>query len=270
MNFDDEGFLSPAINAIQNKCRETFSDLFSLCTDINRLAHVWKFKCGAESRDGQKIIVICLFWRVLSSFASAVRLAEVGLCHDAEGVNRIALEAVFYIKRCSDSYEFVHDWVKSFDKIRLKLLRIAKDENSSLREILVKDEVEFNQLFDELSAQVKADGLEEIRIEKVARDAGLQGVYDYAYRHLSMSVHPTSRLLDRYVTFSADQTEITGFTFVPESNRVPAVLFTAITTLMLALEILADFYKIDKHGLSDIQLRFDNLNEKYKAIAKPS
>jgi hypothetical protein len=175
MSFDDEGFLSPDVTEFSSQNRKKFADLFLLVDDLNRFAHTVKFKFDIKNRDPQAITSFCLYMRVLGSYASSVRLAEIGLCHDAEAMARIAMEAMFFLKRCAESEDFVIEFIKSDHATRHKFMNLAP----GLSGIIDMNPEEFAKIHASLAQEIEIDKIKEKKAEEVATKAGMQEMYDY-------------------------------------------------------------------------------------------
>jgi hypothetical protein len=131
-SFENAGFLSEQTDEFRQQHLSRYKELFSLAYDMNLAAHDRIRGCQVNGNDLQHLVSICLYFRILNSFASTVILSEKGMCHDAEVIARAALEALFFLKRCAEDTAFVDEFVKSDQQQRLKLMNVAKDKNSCL------------------------------------------------------------------------------------------------------------------------------------------
>jgi hypothetical protein len=204
MNFKKEGFLSADTGAFVEDHHSRFAELFLLASDLNKFAHEKKADIRVNGTDAQHVICFCLYIRILNSYSAAIRLAELGLCHDAEVVCRTAIEALFYLKSCADDRKFTEDFIKSDQADRLKFLNVAIDSNSELNELFKQDRDNISALHTRLKKEVDGEKIRERKAFEAAKKAGLSGMYDYVYRILSQSTHSSPRSLKRYVSFDSN------------------------------------------------------------------
>ncbi len=263
MSFDNEGFLSEDTLKFRAQNRERYANLFSLTDDLNRYAHRVKFSINIHSRDLQEVICSCLFLRVLNSYAASVRLAELGMCHDAEALCRVALEALFFMKNCAEDREATIAYVKSDQQDRLKLLNVMKDKSSSLHELIRSGQfTEIDALHELLKKEIEEEKIAERKAWEAASKAKLAGVYDYAYRMLSQSVHSSPRSISRYVEMDEDG-EVRQVYSTPEKDSIPLTLFTSASTLMMSLMVMRDLFKVEMPELEGLGERFQMLDKEY-------
>lgn len=252
--FEELGFLSDEVHAFIGRHRKDLAVLFDLADELHAYAHRQLRRCKVNGQDLQHLVGISLFLRILNSFSAIVLLAERGMCHDAEAIARVSLEALFFLKRSAEEKDFVSEFVKLDQHQRLKLMNVAKDSSSSLHETIGKDP-RFDQLFAELKNFVDEENVREQKACEVAKKAGLSDLYDFAYRTLSQSVHPNPRALLRYITFDEND-EAQELVLAPESDAIPLVVATGISTLLVSLRLISALFDEKMPDIDKFEARF--------------
>lgn len=266
MSFDHKGFLSEDAGTFRTQHRQQYADLFSLIDDLNLYAHRIKFSFNIHKSDIQEVICSCLFLRILNSYAAVVRLAELGMSHDAEALGRVAIEALFHLKQCAESRDATIAYVKSDQQDRLKLLNVAANKSSAMRS-LIKEEYfeEIDSLHNLLKRQVEEEKIAERNAWKAATETGLGTVYDYSYRMLSQSVHSSPRSISRYVEVD-EEGEVLQVFSAPEKDTIPLSLFAASSTLLTSLMVTSDLFKIEMPELDGLGERFMKLDLEFSRV----
>lgn len=269
MSFEREGFLTHDIETVVQKHHKKFEEIFLLAREVNTFAHAQKPLIKIFEDDLQRSISFCLFVRILNSYASAFKLAEMGLCHDAEGICRMGVEALFYLRACSKDKTFAQEYVKSDQVDRKKFIKAAKSPDSELHELFLRDKEKISAIFDELEKEIDEQKIMERRALEVARKAGLTRMYDYMYRILSNSVHTSPRSIVRYARFNRDN-NIEAVRVGPETETIPFIIFSIVPILLIALESIKDLFALDLTGFSELQKRYQSLDAHFFGKKKKS
>ena len=98
MDFNERGFLGSAVLEFVDSVEKRYPELLALCYRTNELAQGLKHDFRVNSADGQQVLALTLFVRVLNGFQAVVLLARLGLRTDAQVVARGLLEALFVLK----------------------------------------------------------------------------------------------------------------------------------------------------------------------------
>lgn len=257
---DEIGCLSSQAEQIRKQNWKDNAAFFQLAYALNIYGHKTKFECKINGNNILHVVAISLYLRILNSYASLILLTERNLEHDAEAIARVALEALFYLKRIIESPSFVEEFVKSDQKNRLKLMNLAKDETSGVTDIFRQDLKRFDSLYAELKSQVEEEEIKELKAYEVAEDAGLKELYNYAYRTLCQSVHPNPRSLSRYVTWDKNG-EAKEIIPIPISDSIPRVLGTGIMTLIMATRLIGSLFGLDLKEFEQYERQFSELSK---------
>jgi hypothetical protein len=173
MGINEEGFLSPDIQAWARKHRTDYAEAFAIASELNVLA-VQALHCAEPpSGDKQKVFVAILFIRLPLHFEAAIILAERGAVPSAMVLVRAACEALFSLATYVRDARFVDELVRDDRFRRADLMRALLDmpwqetgiEEEKLREL----QSELKQL----QRDVKADGQARLRVIDIARRAEL-------------------------------------------------------------------------------------------------
>ena len=183
MSIDRDGFLSPDIAEIRDRCRSQHRDSFEMITEINRVAQAVLPGFSTLQSTDKNSIACQLFIRALQSLQAAVLTAEIGLMSEAYTLIRSGLESVFYLGATIRT-----------DDIKLKLMR---DQVKRVRTVMEGfkraipdgDKYVNQDAFEEMLRSALPEGVDPatVSIKTFADQAGLTVLYDGIYRQLSLA-----------------------------------------------------------------------------------
>jgi|MudIll2142460700_1097286.scaffolds.fasta_scaffold04156_1 hypothetical protein len=124
-DFDDKGFLGLQAQDFALEISRKHKDWFELCSDINSFAQRSKYELVIHNMDGQEVISVCLFLRILNGFQACMILAGRGLVVEGEVLLRSMFEALFIMKACMKDEDFMREYVKSSQVHQLRLMDAA-------------------------------------------------------------------------------------------------------------------------------------------------
>ncbi len=262
MSIDDGGFLSKEIDGFRNGIRSKHQAYFDLVESLNRYCQQTKYRLVVHNRDGQVLFTACLAIKLMNDVQAAVILLERGLTSQGRSILRVALECLVVLTKITQSYEFVHAYVKVGEQDRLKLVKaIRLNPNQGFDDVRA-------DLTDALIATIK-DTIGETQnkrnVEQWAKDVGLDHLYDGTYRLFSQEVHSSPRAIDQY--FMADgEGEITGFHWGPDTGKdVRAELLEAARLLLVGMSKVDELFQLNiKSDLADFSAKLRNLGESEK------
>ncbi len=244
MDFNERGFLGTAITDFVASIEKRHSELLSLCYQANELAQTTKHEFAVNNTDGQQLLAMTVFLRVLNGFQSTVLLARMGLRTDAQVVARGTLEALFVLKLLCEEKSFVPEYVKSDKANQLKLFRVAAvSNNPNLAEIT---KIATPEAIAKLKEEVDGQNCEPIVAEDVARRAQLYHMYETEYRMLSLETHASPRSMEKLVEIGTNG-EVVGFRSQPTDEDIEMVLTIAVRTLLVALLCTTKLFGIDRN-----------------------
>jgi hypothetical protein len=254
----EEGFLSPAISEWIKRHRLANQGWFSLADDLNRVAMRLVPSLTVPPEDDNVFLTVLLFLRGLSSFQSAVLLAERGMTQDARTLARGCFENVFLMGAlCRDpsfAAAFVGDDFSRRAKIAKPLLKLPN--GSGLNAEHVEKLTRFMSDFESLGMSAKP-----INIADAARSAGLIDIYDVYYRGLSTDAsHASVTALNRYVE-ADEHSMIVGLRWGPEVSDVQDTLTCVCTAVIHLIRLISD-----SCGLDDLENRMGRCWADYKKL----
>ena len=227
MTIDEQGFLSPDIQAWIGKHRTENRAWFALAEDLNRIGQRQLALQNIPADDNQAFLTALLFMRGLSGFQGAILLVERGMTQEARTLTRGCFETVFCLGAVRKDPAFADAFVRDDASRRQKLARLLlklPDDSSGLDAGHIE---KLNGFLDDLAQS----GLqsEPLQIARAAELAGLTDIYDTYYRSLSNdAAHPSVTALNRHV--SADESGlIKGLRWGPDVTDVEDTLMVACT-----------------------------------------
>ncbi len=187
-----------------------YVQLFDRACDLARrvLEH-----SGVQPDDMQQLVCAALLGRLLRAAQAGVLLALRGLQHDSIASLRVSLEVLAYLKRCSDSKEFLDAYRKSDLVRKLKLARASQRVSSKTPEEIAtyqKYEKHWKSLTDKADAKA-------LKLEQVLSDAGMSDHYNTVYRLTSDAIHALPRILDDLAVNTDGR--LSGLDFGPRTDR---------------------------------------------------
>ena len=244
MSFEKYGFLGKEAKTIDERILVRNKEAFELFYEINRLAHEIKSKFVIHNLDGQEVLAACLFSRVLEGIQAGVILTKIGLEHDVKVIIRSVLESLFPLKICCENDRFYTEYFKSDEAKRLKIMNVAhKYTGKGLFRDIREEATE--QVMSELKDKIKREKIKELKVEELARRAGMQEYYDLHYRHCSSVVHSTPRSLERYVNHDGEK--ISGLIHEPTDKDAQMHLATLAEFLLKSIANISLLFEINEY-----------------------
>ncbi len=247
MSFNENGFLDNDTANMAAKISKQAKNGFEVIYDINRFAEKIKVRFKINNRNGQQVIVACLFIRILEGFQSAIILDCYGLAHDTKILIRAVLETLILLKNCCEDEEFVVQYIQTDEQDRLTWMNVAHKYSEDL--FRLAREYATQERRSKLKEKIANEDIKNLGVEALAIKAGLQDWYNTIYRYTSQAVHSTPRSLEKY-TVVGENDEICGFRHEPNHDDTKIHLFTLADLLLISLEctcslfgVTEDFYK---------------------------
>lgn len=239
-----EGFLSPDISEIEINIYKANKAVLDEAESLNRICQSLKDRFLPKDHDGQKIIAICIFIKILNGFQAMVLLARKGLRIESEILLRTILEALFILKLVCSDEEFHRKYISRDALQRKKLLNIAQTNDYQVFEATRKLITE--EFMKEIDEEVASSGVSEgeFAVEQIAKRAKMHDLYESVYRIASDPVHTSIRSLSDYV--KADPAgNIVSFYSGPLPD-VSRDVDTALTILINAVDLLDHLFGFAK------------------------
>lgn len=254
-DFDEKGILGLQAQEFCNEISIKYKDWFDLCSDINSFAQKSKYELVVHNMDGQEVISVCLFLRILNGFQACVILSKYGLVGEGEVLLRSLFEALFIMKACINDEDFMREYVKSDEVKQLKLMKAAYKHDAPI--FLETRKYASMGRMKELQQKKDQKVIKELNVFEVAEKAGLGILYDSAYRMLSDSVHCGPKSLEGYIAGTDDAGRVKSLTVMPIKAELENVFINAVQVMFYALDFIFEFFQIDKKSeMEPFDLRF--------------
>ena len=237
MDFNEEGFLGDSIADFKISVESKYAQFFELYRRTNKIAHEMKFRLEPPNNDGQKIIAVALFIRLLNSFQAIAILCQYGLRIDSKIVLRGGLESLFILNLLCKEKKFLDEYIGSDHVRRLTWFNIAAHSSDPNFESLRNDAKSHPGFCQELKEEIEKNGWEKLNVEEIAKRSGLISMYDTHYRLLSEEVHTVPRSLESLLSFTEDQTPST-FEWGPNDQELPFTLLTGVQMLLVGMKAI--------------------------------
>ena len=168
-------------------------------------------------KDRQKIIAIVMAVRILEITEAAFLILKNGLSNEADTLFRVFLDAYFIFANICIDPEFVVEYFRSDETVRLKLMNAAEKHSSEFFKAL--NEYASPDLKDRLKQKIKDENIKSLKSEEYARRAGCTEMYDSMYRLMSAPLHTSPRSLEKYIEEDPNET-ITKIKYYPLEEEI--------------------------------------------------
>jgi hypothetical protein len=219
------------------RCHEkAFADCEALLAECSRALH------GKSVRDTKQLLVSLLFARCLEHFQAAVLLIEHGMEAAAKAVLRAQCEAMF--TACAVSRDDSTAQAYLDDDLRQQQKLMNKAVNSSGPVLAVFRASAVAGRMAELREEIGRAGAKELRVEELARTAGLHDWYLSVYVMLSRAAHTQMRDLGRQAARRPDGS-LEALTTGPSDDETGRLLAIAALALVNVRTGLGEVYAED-------------------------
>jgi Family of unknown function (DUF5677) len=194
----------------------------------------------------QGILSTILFVRLREFAKASASLLLYGQQNAASVQLRALFEVVVYLKNCCERPEFEAEFVAATTWRNLHLIAQVgvDDPGGFLTEEERRDWAERKRQISEMS-EMTSKGAARLSIEALAREAGLEGWYEYFYRMSSFHSHSTFfSLALRHLAFGAD--ESLSIDAGPKDTEFRMLTGTLVELIVIAADAL--------HSLGNLRL----------------
>lgn len=259
MSINEEGFLSKEIKEYQGQIISKYQSLFALGKEVNQFAH--KVKCELRIHNEQQMMIVaCALIKLNNNLQSIYILCSYGLIVDAKIILRSMFEVLFILKVSCEDDEFVKKYVGADQIYRKRLLEAGKNNSVGVFDETIRNTAE--KVLNKIEQDIRANNIEELKIEQLAKKAKMKAFYDTAYRALCNTAHSGARSLQEYFLFDKNN-KLSALNFGPIDVGIDLVMITAINNMCIGLVSILNFFKIDKaETLKSFQRRIDLENKK--------
>jgi len=241
------GFLSPGLSTAVARIRRDFPDWFDAAEAFNDLAMRVLPAIKVDPSRNDQLVAATLFFRILTSFQSAILLSERGLMTDARTVIRSAAEAAIVLAALVKD-PAVCDLLVDRHYVHHRKIRNAWLSDPLVATATAGPEIAAVKasLAEADSAHPRAVGMKKdpINLENLAKQAGVTDLYIAVYRDLSGdAAHASLDGLNRHVRVDSEG-EIIGLKFGPDVAALPDTLSSAMSTIGHALHPLLELFSL--------------------------
>ena len=220
---------------------DKFNDLRNLLIDSYNLASDIPDMINVNKENPLQLITSCLFIKVLNTTRAILLLIENNLLSEVYVLLRHQMEAIFVLSACQKDESFLKTYIASDQKYRLRLGNVIlnnKNDSFSLEEL-----EEIKELKPYLKTIVDEQGIKEINVEELSKKAGLEAIYNSAYRLFSNIVHVGVKSLDNYLLLD-EKENIEELKIYPYQEDIAILYLTAINLILIAIECLNSIFKV--------------------------
>jgi hypothetical protein len=252
--FDIYGFLGKQVENISQDTYEKHKELYDLIFEINKFAQKIKYEFVIHNQNIQELTIGSLYIKIIQSFESVIILSQRGLETDSKAILRVMLEAVFYLKSIYLDPDFVYDYIMGDEIERYRILfKVSKDNENIFSEELK----EYVKKENPRKLKQKKEKDNSLEIYNVAKKAKMYDFYQLVYGTLSSDIHTPIRSLEKY--YGIDENgNVSHLICVPIFTDLTAVILTACSILLVALDCLSMFFKLNYES------KISNYNENLK------
>lgn len=256
--FRDYGYLSGEAQKAAADIEARHADFFEFFYRSSSLAQRLLLDLCVPVRDTQKLVVAGLMARLLEDSQGCALLAKHGIVNTSAVTLRSSFESLVLLKNCCANTSFVERFLESDVLRRLKLSQ-AVQKYADLDD---EQEKERAFLHAELETAVKAKNIKRLRIEALAREAGLEGYYETIYRLTSCHAHVSPRSLESY--YPPREGKVKEFVFGPNDEITDVYLYTLSDFLLIGAGCTSQFFALNRERLvSEVRAEHGRLSPKW-------
>ncbi|CAN7766006.1 DUF5677 domain-containing protein [Cupriavidus necator] len=256
-----DGFLSPNVDAWRQEVRENATEWFALAEDINRASVAILVTLAPSSGSDRELGAAAMFARALQSFEAVILLTERGMLADAGALARNIVESAIYLGGLAMIADFPQRMAASnnahFASMAAALAAHLEDDMGD-----AEAAADMRTLVDDVKA--KGYVLKDIKLLQLAKEVGLDPLYQVVYRKLSGdSAHASLESMNRHLARNASG-RIEKLKFSPQRDGLEHILSAAIAAFLGAMEVLYLIFPQD-----NIRLTVDVHNTRHHALSLP-
>jgi hypothetical protein len=244
---DENGFLEGKICNWIAEHRDRHAALFTTIRELNRECHRFLDGRGVDITSELHTTTVVLFVRLMELFQGMFIAVEHGMTSVSNIMSRAHLEAYFCLMAIHRDPTFLKQYLDQLHVSRKHLVNRIRNSNSpglaALREAMDEN------LIRDISHTIQEQDIKQLKIEDVARRAGLHDVYATAYTILSGAVHTTAWDLESHLDYDDTEKAIRGFQYGPSDADTEKFLGLAGMVMADALETISSIFHEDRAQL---------------------
>ena len=244
---DANGFLEGSICNWIADHRDRHATVFTAIRELNQECHRFLDGRAVDVTSELHITTAVLFARLMELFQGMFIAVEHGMTSVSNVVFRAYLEAYFCLMAIHRDPTFLRQYLDQLHVARKRL--VNRIRNSSSPSIAALQEALDDNLARDISQTIKEQDIKPLKIEDVARRAGLHDVYATAYTVLSGAVHTAAWDLESHLDYDDTKKAIQGFQYGPSDSNTEKLLGLAGLVMADALETISSIFNEDRAQL---------------------
>jgi hypothetical protein len=265
-DFQRRGFLSLQSEQNAQEFREISCDWAKCFLDVNECAQRTFHAIKLSERDYRRILAYSVFYRILTAYQSIFLLTQRGIDIESKVLLRTMTEALFVLKATVKVEDFASRYIRSDEDTRRRLLEKTMrvtEENLQRGEKLFVSQIGVEKMRRELQTlQAKRSAralVPEMKKDDIAREAGLENVYNTHFAFFSMFTHLTPTGMRQLFTVN-ESGQVTAFkcgTYYEDAN---ANLRVAMVFMLSALSAVNEIFTLNiSKDISELEERLERL-----------
>lgn len=249
-DFEDNGFLSPAMKEVIVEFRNTHTKAFGLAEKLNEIAHREMFATDITNNNNQQLLIACLLQRALTTFQGVVVLAERGMPAEATTLLRTLVEVMFRLVAIAKDPEVGRIYIHQDQLQRKKFINKFKLLSRHVRSAAETPSHVHDSLLADINQKIIDENISERGTFWFAEQAGLTDFYHSAYSVLSGTVHANIRDIESALVVDGNG-KVMAFDYGPTHEGIDEILLTAIESLILCLRGAFSILPCSSHNAFD-------------------
>lgn len=254
--FETDGFLSEQVLETDTEIAKQYQAAFAIATDANRLTHKLLFEATVHNEDLFELLHITLLTKQARSFQGFMLLLQRGLLAQAQILLRNMAENMFIVGALGKDSTFAARYVAAENIERVKFLKALRRNAQQRGEDVDAPTIE---LIASIEKRIKDEGIEPIKIVKIAEIAGLSSYYDSLYRFTSLEAHTSPRALQSAFVLKDDR--VVSLKYEPDTEKLDMYLHYAISAMLYALHEYAQYFKLPVDAIEALQKTNNKVGE---------
>ncbi|WP_124800759.1 DUF5677 domain-containing protein [Paraburkholderia phosphatilytica] len=259
-SFNEIGFLSDELAEWKKNAHDAFSEAFTIAHRMNEMGMRMLWDLPTEEMTEVQVWAVAGYGRAIESFQTCILLAERGALAEARALARLCTEAAILtagLLKIDGTLAAMH---ADGAKHKLKLCNRMLELNARIgdEKALARFEAEKAKVIAEFGTDPKS-----LNYDALARQAGLELLYELSYRHLSGNgAHATVAALER--NMSADEDGyMSGYRFGPDYSDMRSTLQAANAAMIHLIGIAVEHLGLKSYDAEtrDLVLHWEALRE---------
>jgi hypothetical protein len=256
-DFANAGFLSANVNVEVERFREFFRSWVQLYLRVNHCAQTLLTRVEVKERDAVCLLVFSAYYRAVTTFQGVLLMVERGMDMEAKVLLRTLTDIALVVTASAKDNEFAKRYIRADEDSRRKLTKRLLSTANAASFLGIEQMAHLQKELGALEARKKAKGKDweaQMRIEDIAKAAGLDDVYNQHFCYLSLFTHPGPLGMAQFLVQDA-KGRITNFRTGRYDDDCESNMRVAIVMMLQTLSATSVSFKVDVanelHGFSD-------------------